>query len=286
MVDLSSFVGQLASDIAAARTYADYYAASASEQYHADPFVKNLPVPHYIIDDVELEVPVMVVGITKNSDEFAAQKEELFETIKTNLPIYLVRSYKYNFVNLREEEKLKEAEKNKSREKLRVESTGGEERSQERQEDVNVEFSNEQLEEFTASAKAITENMVKNVKRYFDTYTYDIVKILDLADDFREKLKREIKKDVSGYKKNARPYASDEAIEQSAKFVGNLMFFEFKRIMRSSAAVQVDINTVKMNEYATQDCLMHIKLKIKEQDLTLQVEEDEKGKEKRYLSLT
>ena len=48
----------------------------------------------------------------------------------------------------------------------------------------------------------------------------------------------------------------------------------------------MDINTVKMNEYATQDCLMHIKLKIKEQDLTLQVEEDEKGKEKRYLSLT
>lgn len=64
------------------------------------------------------------------------------------------------------------------------------------------------------------------------------------------------------------------------------MFFEFKKIMRSSAAVQVDINTVQMNEYATKDCLMHIRLKVKEQDLSLIVEEDEKGRERRYLSLS
>lgn len=61
------------------------------------------------------------------------------------------------------------------------------------------------------------------------------------------------------------------------------MFFEFKNIMRSSAAVQVDIDTVQMNEYATRDCLMHIKLKVKEQDLSLMVEEDAKGKERRCI---
>ena len=64
------------------------------------------------------------------------------------------------------------------------------------------------------------------------------------------------------------------------------MFFEFKNIMRSSAAVQVDIDTVQMNEYATRDRLMHIKLKVKEQDLSLMVEEDAKGKERRFLSLS
>lgn len=51
-------------------------------------------------------------------------------------------------------------------------------------------------------------------------------------------------------------------------------------------AVQVDIDTVQMNEYATRDCLMHIKLKVKEQDLSLMVEEDAKGKERRFLSLS
>lgn len=48
-------------------------------------------------------------------------------------------------------------------------------------------------------------------------------------------------------------------------------------------AVQVDIDTVQMNEYATRDCLMHIKLKVKEQDLSLMVEEDAKGKERRCI---
>lgn len=293
MVELSTFVGQIVSDIASARTNADYYAAGISEQYHADPFVKSLPIPHYIIEDVEVEVPVMVVGITKSSDEYAVQKEKLFEAIKQKLPLYVLRSYKYNFIKSREESGAKEAEKNKSREKLRLESSADvknsgstDERDDNSLKMAAIEFKPEQLDEFNESAKKITENMVANVGNYLDTYNYELVKILDLADDFREKLRREIKRDVASYTKSARPYLSDESITDSAKYIGNLMFFEFKKIMRSSASVQVDINTVKMNEYATQDCLMHIKLKIKEQDLTLQVEEDEKGKEKRYLSLT
>lgn len=50
MIELSAFIGQILSDVAGARTRADSYAASVSELYHADPFVKNLPVPHYIIE--------------------------------------------------------------------------------------------------------------------------------------------------------------------------------------------------------------------------------------------
>ncbi len=286
MVELSAFVGQIVADLAAARTNADYFAAGISERYHADPFVKGLPVPHYIIEDVEVDVPVMIVGIARTSDEFAAQRDEILEMVREKLPVYLLRSFKYNFVKEREEEKRKESEKNRSREKLRAETNGGEERASGDGEEFNIEIPPEQLDEFAASAKKITDDMAANVKSYLDSYNYEIIKILDLSDDFREKLRREIKADSATYKKNVRPFGSDEAVQRAAKYIGNLMFFEFKKIMRSSASVQVDINTVKMNEYATQDCLMHIKMKIKEQDLTLQVESDGEGKEKRYLSLT
>lgn len=286
MVELSTFIGQIISDIATARTNADSYAASTSELYHADPFVKNMPIPHYIIESAEVDVPVMVVGITKSSDEFEGQKEELFNAIKTKLPVLLVRNYKYSFVKSREAEKQKEAEESRSREKMRVETNSGKEAKNETPAVYNASFTGEQLEEFAASAEQITQRMIVNIKNYLDTYNYDIVKILDLSDEFMRCLEREIKHDVSTYKKGMCPYADGDAVVSAAKYVGNLMFFEFKKIMRSNAAVQVDTNTVQMNEYATKDCLMHVKLKIKEQDLSLIVEEGENGREKRYLSLS
>ena len=286
MVELSTFIGQIISDIATARTNADAFAASTSELYHADPFVKNMPIPHYIIESAEVEVPVMIVGIKKSSDEYEEQKEELFDAIKSKLPVLLVRNYKYSYIKSREEERQKEAEENRSREKMRVETNGGEEKKKDIVSVFNASFTDEQLEEFAESAKQITEKMIVDIKNYLDTYNYDLIKILDLTDEFIRCLEREIKRDTATYKKGMSPFADGDAVVSAAKYIGNLMFFEFKKIMRSNAAVQVDANTVQMNEYATKDCLMHIKLKIKEQDLSLIVEEGENGREKRYLSLS
>lgn len=286
MTELSTFIGQLISDIATARTQADSYAASTSELYHADPFVKTLPIPHYIIESAEIDVPVVVVGITKHSDEFESKKEELFEVIKSKLPVMLVRSYKYAYTKSREAESDKAAAETRSREKMRVETASEPEKKKQSAAMVKVEFTPEQLEEFAQSASSITENMVASVKSYLDTYNYDLVKILDLSDEFKRCLKFQIRRDMSEYKKDAKPFADDDAIASACKYIGGLMFFEFKRVMHSNAAVQIDTNTVQMNEYATKDCLMHIKLKVKEQDLSLIVEEGENGREKRYLSLS
>lgn len=286
MVELSTFIGQIISDVATARTNADSYAASMSELYHADPFVKNLPIPHYIIESAEVDVPVMVVGITKSSDEFEGQKEKLFNVIRTKLPVLLVRNFKFSYVKSREAEKAKEAEENRSREKMRIETNSGEEKKKGFQSGYVADFTDEQLEEFASSANQITEKMIGNIRNYLDTYNYDLVKILELSDEFIRCLEREIRSDVSTYKKESCPYADDAAIVSAAKYIGNMMFFEFKNIMRSNASVQIDVNTVQMNEYATKDCLMHIKLKVKEQDLSLIVEEGENGREKRYLSLS
>lgn len=287
MVELSAFIGQIISDVATARTNADSFAASTSELYHADPFVKNLPIPHYIIDSAEIDVPVMVVGITKSSDEFEGQKEELFNVIKSKLPVLIVRNYKFSYVKMREEAKEKEAEESRSREKMRLETKSGEEKKKiPPSVFFNAEFSDEQLAEFEVSANTITDKMTSSIKTYLDTYNYDLVKILDLSDEFVRCLEREIRHDAQTYTKESSPYGSDADIVSAAKYIGNLMFFEFKNIMHSNAAVQIDVNTVQMNEYATKDCLMHIKLKVKEQDLSLIVEEGENGREKRYLSLS
>lgn len=286
MVALSTFIGQLITDVATARTNADVFAASTSELYHADPFVKNLPIPHYIIESAEIDVPVMVVGITKSSDEFESQKEELFEVIKHKLPVLLIKSYKYAFARKRESEKQAEEQKHSSREKMRLETGGTEQSKPVAFKPFDVEFSEEQLSEFGASAQSVTEKVVDVVKNYLESYTYDLVKILDLSDEFIRCLTYAINADAATYKKETCPFADRDAVVAQTKYIGNIMFFEFKKIMRSGAAVQVDSNTVQMNEYATKDCLMHIKLKVKEQDLSLIVEEGDNGREKRFLSLS
>lgn len=285
MVELSTFIGQIVSDLASARTNADYYAAGISEQYHADPFVKNLPIPHYMIEEAEIEVPVMVVGISKNSELFENEKAELLEIIKTKLPILLLRSYKFNYVREREQARDKDNEKKKADNKLLAESNKSVDSNRNRIDVSKFDFSDEVIEEFNASVEKLTARLIENTTSYMDNYNYEIIKILDMSDDFTARLQREIKADMRGYKKENRPYLSEETISRAANYVGNLMFFEFKKILRSTAAVQVDVNTVQMNEYASRDCLMHIKLKLKEQDLTLMVEAGE-NKEKRYLSLT
>lgn len=286
MVELSTFIGQIISDVATARKNADSYAASASELYHADPFVKNLPIPHYIIESAEVDVPVMVVGITKSSDEFEGQKEDLFNAIKNKLPVLLIRNYKYSYIKSRESKKEQEDKENRSREQLRLETNGGEEKKKSGNASLNVELSEKLLEEFASSANSVTDKMIANIKNYLDMYNYDLIKILDLSDEFMRCLERELKRDASTYKKETCPFPDDDSVSSAAKYIGNLMFFEFKNVMHSNAAVQVDVNTVQMNEYATKDCLMHIKLKVKEQDLSLMVEEDENGRERRYLSLS
>lgn len=286
MVELSTFIGQLITDVATARTNADIFAAGTSELYHADPFVKNLPIPHYIIESAEIDVPVMVVGITKNSDEFDGQKEKLFEVIKNKLPVLLIRSYKFAYAKKFEYEKQTEEQKHSSKEKLRIETKGGERSNENSFKIYSAEFSEDQLAEFAESSKTVTEKTVDGIKSYLDSYTYDLVKILDLSDEFMRVLTRAVNSDAATYKKETCPFRDRDAVVALTKYIGNIMFFEFKRIMRSAAAVQVDLNTVQMNEYATKDCLMHIRLKVKEQDLSLIVEEGENGRERRYLSLS
>ncbi len=286
MVELSTFIGQLISDVASARTNADIFAASTSELYHADPFVKNLPIPHYIIDSAEIDVPVMVVGITKNSDQFENQKQQLFALINNKLPVQVIRSYKYAYFKKHEKEIEEEERKHSSKEKLRVETGGSEQTKNSDFKSINVNFTEEQLTEYAASAKTVTDKVVEGIRSYLESYTYDLVKILDLSDEFIRVLKHAVTADAATYKPVNCPFADKDAVIDLTKYIGNIMFFEFKKIMRSGAAVQVDLNTVQMNEYATKDCLMHIKLKVKEQDLSLMVEEGENGRDKRYLSLS
>jgi hypothetical protein len=63
MPNLGDFLGQLLGEITLARVQADLEALRVAELYASHPLLRRLPVPHFRLPDVELEVPVVISGM-------------------------------------------------------------------------------------------------------------------------------------------------------------------------------------------------------------------------------
>ena len=60
MPHLGDYLGHLLSEITIARMHADIETVRVAEQYAADPLLRNMPVPHFRLPNVEIDVPVVV----------------------------------------------------------------------------------------------------------------------------------------------------------------------------------------------------------------------------------
>lgn len=281
MVKLSDFIGEIIKDLASARTYADYSAAAAGEVYHADPFIKNLPIPHYIIDEAEIDVPVVVIGVSTQSEDYSNKKELLNNVLKAELGAVLLETFKWNYIH----ERIKLQDKNKDKpdnsKKPFVDYKN------------NFEFSSDILAAFNDCIKEIVVTVTKKFAANLELYNYAVLKLLEITESFGKELKYAINHSIrmfssANYKKgDYNPFLTKESVNNAIAYVSNIVFFNFMKIMQSDSSVHIDVATTKMNEYQQKDCLMHIKLKVKEQDLNLVVEKaPDSDKEKRYLSLT
>jgi len=57
---LGDYLGQLLSEITIARMHADLEAVRVAELYASHPLLRTMPIPHFRLPDVELEVPVVI----------------------------------------------------------------------------------------------------------------------------------------------------------------------------------------------------------------------------------
>ncbi len=60
MPNLGDYLGQLLSEITTARMHADLEAVRVAELYASHPLLRNMPVPHFRLPEVELDVPVVI----------------------------------------------------------------------------------------------------------------------------------------------------------------------------------------------------------------------------------
>lgn len=70
MPNLGDYLGQLLGELTIARMHADLESVRIAELYASNPLLRNMPVPHFRLPDVEVDVPVVI----KHSEE--SQKEE------------------------------------------------------------------------------------------------------------------------------------------------------------------------------------------------------------------
>lgn len=284
MVTLTEFIGEVLDNVSKARSYSDYASAALSEQYFADPFIKNLPIPHYTIDEAEIEVPVIVVGIKTDSEQFEAQKSAITDIAAQKLPALLLHTFKTNFDIENEIKKQKKQQENKATILLGAEAETNTV-TVESNEDT-AEMPDSVLDYFISLAEELSVKMVKKVKKNLNNYNYQLIKLLDLTDDFNKDLLKILSKKIASFPNEAMPQSKDAYLKKCVDAISGKMFFEFKKIMQTDGGVQVDVSTTQMNEFSAKfDCLMHIKLKIREQDLNL-LTENKDNKEKRFLSLT
>lgn len=60
MPHLGDYLGQILSEITIARMHADIEAVRVAELYAGHPLLRNMPVPHFRLPNVEVDVPVII----------------------------------------------------------------------------------------------------------------------------------------------------------------------------------------------------------------------------------
>jgi hypothetical protein len=269
MLKLSDYIGQVLTDIATGREIADRNSAALSERYQADGFMKGMPVPHYTIDQASFELPFMVVGVVTKGTMDDGIIEEIIRITKERTTA-LINSFIL--------------------EKTQQEKTWGDGKLSSRS-----EVQNKKLKEVITR---IAEALVKQVRVSIDQEGLKILKLLDLVDTLCTELGNLLERKFAAKNKNEgededsqdteedNPLSDPENIRQLCERYRRVLFNEYKDVISTTNGVIVDASTGKLNEYAEDNCLTHLKVTLREQDLDFIVEQDEKsGTTKRFLSL-
>lgn len=283
MVKLSEFIGELVSDISDARKIADSNSVALSQSYHADPFLKGMPVPHYTIEEAEVKVPVSVTGIVSNSKSKVLMQTLILSAIKLKLPQLLNNLLVNFYISKKKDEQKKESEKRQAI--VTPDGTANPADTAEQPlEERAVTISDELRKKYAASSNRIAKNVTEPMNSFLDTANFEIIKLLDIKDRFVQILKLAIRDEFSSYSPENQP-VSEDGLDELAAETGTGMFFEFKQMSENDKGVFVEPNTGKMNEYSDKSNLLYLTVKIKEQDLDLVVEDGNGNGSQRFLSL-
>lgn len=283
MITFGEFTGLLITDFLQARKIADAYSAALSEEYYVNPILKGMPVPHYTIDEAEIDVPMKIMGV-KRVEITKEDVKKILLKIEQNLPTLLYRNIKNSYYEKQERNVfLKngtvEAEQVGIVAKFNTENTNK----------ASITRLSE-TPELKACYKSSTASICTLMNTYMNTYieenTIKEMKLLDFTDAFIATLKSVCKQEFGNYPDEQTPFINKEALKKMCELIGSTMFFEFREIFEQKEGVLVLPETGKMESSCAPEQLMRVKIKLKEQDVSFVIDKDENsGETKRFLTL-
>lgn len=280
MVKLSEFLGELVSDISDARKIIDSNSSELGQIYHADPFLKGMPVPHYTIQEAEIKIPVSVKKVVSNDQNNDLLETLILRTVKFKLPHMLTGKLMECYVRKKAREQyeidMKKAADAENGNGVDSVSMTFKEPCDEKKKELHKLYSKKSNE--------ITNALAESMKEFLDSSNLELNKMLDIRDKMIDLLKRIITYKLADMNDENMPVAPDD-ITELAGDIGTELFFEFAQQSASNKGVYIDPGTGKLSEYFTKDKLMFISLKIKEQDLDIVIEKGDDDGMQRFLSL-
>ena len=271
MPDLSEFIGAIVQETARARMLSDLESIRIAEIYYQDMYLKHLPIPHFKMPDVTIEIPVAVTQIMTSG------KNTSNSTLLNNMKMRINNDLS-NFLT-RALLALKEDATAIGKMTLRTLSTriakiaGAEEKSLEQR--------------VAASCKTITGTVFTG-KDYINANTVPI-RITKLIDDLILMLSQELAKNYLDYVGAERDKKSTKA---DAAAINNILAMS-RELLYDSLTHFMKENDVNLGVISGTTDLIHlgdfkyltvIKLTLREQEYEWVVgERDDSGVEERHL---
>lgn len=279
MVKLSEFVGEVVSELAQARQAADTTSVQLSQAYHADAFLKEMPVPHYTIEEAEISFPLSIVSVLR--DAGGHLENSILEAVKLKLPTVLYQAMKESYLEKKRVQTRKRQEERQAKQNTTVDAAEAA-----TVEDIVVRMEKGMEKLYGQIANQISSRMEKKMSDYLFSANMTLVKPLDIKDVFMDYLQKEYVEEFNQQDVTKHPVEDNDALAAMIHTVGTNIFFEFIEC-GAETGILVDACTGRLGEYSDKDSIMNIKLKVKEQDLDFVVTgEDAKGNAKRFLSLS
>lgn len=241
MIKLCEFIGELVSDISDARKIADSNSVALSQSYHADPFLKGMPVPHYTIDEAEVKVPVSVSGVVSNSRNKAIMQSLIVSAVKLKLPQLLNNQLKSAYI--KRQKKIEKLREEKQRASASAENDQTLSDVQLLEENV-IAISDELQKKYAESSDNIAKALAEPMNSFLETANFEIIKLLDIKDKFVSLLKLAVREEFQNYAPGDQPVGEDDLDEFTLQ-TGTAMFFEFKQMSENDKGVFVEPNTGK-----------------------------------------
>jgi len=265
--DLSEFLGAIVQETARARMLSDLESVRIAETYYQDMYLKNLPIPHFKMPEVTIEMPVAITQINPPGDNVtnSSLMSKMRARIKDDLTKFLTRV----LLALKEDTTPIRALTLRTLPTRVVKLTGKTEAAL--------------LKRIALSCQSIMEIVFKN-RDYTDANTMPI-RITRLADDLEITTSRELTKNYLDYIGDGKGGINEDTLKSLLGMARELFLDSVTFILKEDeTTLNILSGTTDLIALGDINYLTNIKITIREQDYEWSIGENGgNGVEERHL---